>query len=386
MRGETSGLSLYPLTGKFQSTPLMRGETSQPTIYRQALGISIHSPHARGDISAHSIFLHHLISIHSPHARGDGPRKDMRIAFVYFNPLPSCEGRQGHRLRAVPRLHFNPLPSCEGRRLQLTRYTPHLMISIHSPHARGDRGVGRYDYRHFAISIHSPHARGDVFGVGAQVKIFEFQSTPLMRGETSLSSEVVIHTLFQSTPLMRGETCFDRYDVHPPRISIHSPHARGDLVIHILLLLLSYFNPLPSCEGRRYLSARRQPPSHFNPLPSCEGRLIPLTAKLAANEFQSTPLMRGETSWNNTKFADIKISIHSPHARGDMRDSTIHGRDSKFQSTPLMRGETKKATITHATLKFQSTPLMRGETLEVIDKIVLQIISIHSPHARGDAV
>ena len=39
----------------------------------------------------------------------------------------------------------------------------------------------------------------------------------------------------------------------------------------------------------------------------------------------------------------IRISIHSPHARGDLE--TVHKLTDtiKFQSTPLMRGETLKS-------------------------------------------
>ena len=57
------------------------------------ISISIHSPHARGDLFIYDLLAYHDISIHSPHARGD----------VIFLPT-------GHSNR----------------------------ISIHSPHARGD--------------------------------------------------------------------------------------------------------------------------------------------------------------------------------------------------------------------------------------------------------
>ena len=39
------------------------------------LAISIHSPHARGDRAAYERRIEQLISIHSPHARGDGRRE-----------------------------------------------------------------------------------------------------------------------------------------------------------------------------------------------------------------------------------------------------------------------------------------------------------------------
>ena len=72
MRGETVQRVLTGLKDIFQSTPLMRGETFVVIRTRDALAISIHSPHARGDQRMLSDgTLVHIISIHSPHARGD---------------------------------------------------------------------------------------------------------------------------------------------------------------------------------------------------------------------------------------------------------------------------------------------------------------------------
>ena len=148
-----------------------------------------------------------FISIHSPHARGD-------------------TGWLG--LRQEESVHFNPLPSCEGRP---SRYPEHWS------------GVG--------ISIHSPHARGD-------------ESWTL--GATARSS-------FQSTPLMRGETPDGDAQRRLHKISIHSPHARGDAQHAI----------------------RTGGNTDFNPLPSCEGRPFPQYSTVNFWQFQSTPLMRGET-------------------------------------------------------------------------------------------
>ena len=126
-------------------------------------------------------------------------------------------------------------------------------------------------------------------------------------------------SVFQSTPLMRGETRTCAFFSASPWISIHSPHARGDLFIRPTHLPRGYFNPLPSCEGRPY---------GLTPLaPTCI--------------FQSTPLMRGETRSSSSICLSVHyfnplpscegrqtmlkngpdgetISIHSPHARGDI--------------------------------------------------------------------
>ena len=127
---------------------------------------------------------------------------------------------------------------------------------------------------------------------------------------------------------------------HAQTISIHSPHAGGDADIVQLSVISSYFNPLPSCEGRHGLTgAEKAIAADFNPLPSCEGRLRRSADGDAGKSFQSTPLMRGETPRRRRRCRSQAISIHSPHARGD----------------------------TGSTLVMPSV-----------------LISIHSPHARGD--
>ena len=235
------------------------------------------------------------ISIHSPHARGDDNGTGTVNASNNFNPLPSCEGRPD----------------------MICVWHVSNAISIHSPHARGDEDNRAFDDV-CDISIHSPHARGDLrhgHGEGNEKnfnplpscegrrsgklmkeRIYAFQSTPLMRGETCRRSwrgwtkkrfqstplmrgetavlQIVCKSRpFQSTPLMRGETRGKTAALMASMISIHSPHARGDCFNHPTHLPRGYFNPLPSCEGRQEAEA----------------------IKRALVLFQSTPLMRGET-------------------------------------------------------------------------------------------
>ena len=147
-----------------------------------------------------------------------------------------------------------------------------------------------------------------------------FQSTPLMRGETRSSST---HTRtpwnFNPLPSCEGRLSNDSGGICSSFISIHSPHARGDI------------------SASRFTSRM----FHFNPLPSCEGRLFVASSIRALFSFQSTPLMRGETRVVRREILFMPISIHSPHARGDVQ--------------PTRR------------------------------LIIYQMISIHSPHARGDS-
>ena len=138
--------------------------------------------------------------------RGETRMVVCSVALVWhFNPLPSCEGRlcaachnkehpefqstplmrgetRTRTRRSLAHAHFNPLPSCEGRRSANCRHamtfrfqsTPLMRgetltedvnggtenISIHSPHARGDK-MDDGSWIKIPISIHSPHARGD---------------------------------------------------------------------------------------------------------------------------------------------------------------------------------------------------------------------------------
>ena len=80
--------------------------------------------------------------------------------------------------------NFNPLPSCEGRLANNLLRECAELISIHSPHARGDPSVTLFG-KPLCISIHSPHARGDLADFALQMAY---------------------------------------------HISIHSPHARGDAI------------------------------------------------------------------------------------------------------------------------------------------------------------
>ena len=162
MRGETT-----PIIGRkesllFQSTPLMRGETGRLFLSidgqgnfnplpscegrlkkitggDQIMHISIHSPHARGDIFVlGGECYQYRISIHSPHARGD------------------MQDYLADREQEIISIHS---PHARGDVIFLP--TGHSnRISIHSPHARGDNGIQGYG-RKINISIHSPHARGD---------------------------------------------------------------------------------------------------------------------------------------------------------------------------------------------------------------------------------
>ena len=234
----------------FQSTPLMRGETGWLVNPCFDSKISIHSPHARGDnkqLTNSGLFF---ISIHSPHARGDYDKCSYSRGELYFNPLPSCEGRHVCKMQECCKSKFQSTPLMRGETLPFWSTKLILMISIHSPHARGDDKT--FNLRKLAnISIHSPHARGDcriqIQGWGETISIHsphargDGQSaecapeqnisihSPHARGDSKAWITTARPKRFQSTPLMRGETIRSPCAPGDRIISIHSPHARGDI-------------------------------------------------------------------------------------------------------------------------------------------------------------
>ena len=127
----------------------------------------------------------------------------------------------------------------------------------------------------FHASIHFPLAREDV-----EAYVYSASSAAL-----------------QSTSLLRGKTC--------------------TLVCHFTMTIC--FNPLPSCEGRHYLSA----------VCGLKG------------ELQSTSLLRGKTRDHHTYFLREGASIHFPLAREDIYRLIYRVKEMLLQSTSLLRGKTR---------------------------------------------
>ena len=117
-----------------------------------------------------------------------------------------------------------------------------------------------------------------------------------MRGATFCNRPTVImDNRLQSTPHMRGATVMEIEFLVPVITSIHAPHAWGDSISVSAVTLSFYFNPRPTCVGRRHLSGNVQPAEDFNPRPTCVGRRL------------------YDGGWR----AEDATSIHAPHAWGD---------------------------------------------------------------------
>ena len=200
MRGATTTFLRSSITSRFNSRPSCEGRP-----VRRLLQVEV------------------MVSIHAPHARGDSAHGFSSPAYARFNSRPSCEGRhiiemaaktlkfqftplmrgatRRNTAQTVAGLRFNSRPSCEGR-----LFSQHLVfspnVSIHAPHARGDKTCKFFG--HIAGFNSRPS------GVGRQTRL---------RGGWS--------SMFQFTPLMRGATEL-KYLMASFGVSIHAPHARGD--------------------------------------------------------------------------------------------------------------------------------------------------------------
>ncbi len=249
----------------------MRGATRRDDAIPEAVGISIHAPHAGCD----------RLDRNRAQAQSD------------FNPRTPCGVRPSSAASRCPTLYFNPRTPCGVRLLESAlRITFSLFQSTHpmrgatvspslavvimefqSTHPmRGATPRDLIALRSSLISIHAPHAGCDLSSRLSAVPLPVFQSTHPMRGATCSELFESYTSVFQSTHPMRGATRASSMDTimssfqstHPMRgatvkvhelpdvgqISIHAPHAGCDFVRDFVTTYNIYFNPRTPCGVR----------------------------------------------------------------------------------------------------------------------------------------
>ena len=184
------------------------------------------------------------ISVCSPRTRGDTTKATTQKELAYFNPLPSCEGRLADLSRSHYCFRFQSTPLMRGE-TPSWRSSTALIPFQSTPLMRGETRACKATLCDTSFQS-TPLMRGETAASSAREVRGTFQSTPLMRGETKLYTGSGRGEEFQSTPLMRGETKNRVLTLDEIRISIHSPHARGDTIYRFRFLVSSYFNPLLS--------------------------------------------------------------------------------------------------------------------------------------------
>ena len=124
---------------KFQSTPLIRGETQSHIPDSGRDGISIHSPHTRGDRGCAGGMMELKISIHSPHTRGDPDHQTTGATRAISIHSPHTRGDRINLAGIQPHhRHFNPLPSYEGRPVKPSSTPQQPKVFQSTPLIRGE--------------------------------------------------------------------------------------------------------------------------------------------------------------------------------------------------------------------------------------------------------
>ena len=147
----------------------------------------------------------------------------------------------------------------------------------------------------------------------------------------------------------------------------------------------SNFNPLPSHEGRQRHSINFGRCSKISiHSPHTRGDFHRLVVAAIERISIHSPHTRGDATRKGGNFY-VKISIHSPHTRGDAGAQLFFAPLTDFNPLPSHEGRPWMVSSERPAILFQSTPLTRGETYLLPVPCLNASISIHSPHTRGDA-
>ena len=123
-------------------------------------------------------------------------------------------------------------------------------------------------------------------------------------------------------------------------ISIHSPHARGDVKDEFSNRFRHTFQSTPLMRGETpYAQITAYDSSDFNPLPSCEGRHGATTTTIMQDHFNPLPSCEGRRVTASPPSSTMDFNP-LPSCEGRHQSGCQRARLRSFQSTPLMRGET----------------------------------------------
>ena len=309
--------------------------------------------------------------------------KGILAVFVISILSPLTRGDQTNISRAKARSDFNPLPSHEGRRaISSTGSASQTFQS--TPLTRGETATRCS--RASALSNFNPlpsHEGRRKHAVKCHRQSRISIHSPHARGDACPRAPTDRRASFQSTPLMRGETAQNRGQAHAPGISIHSPHTRGDgeVVDMIKDLAISIHSPHTKGDGDAAAIRPRKRISIHSPHVRGDTRRERSVKRW--KNFNPLPSHEGRPAHAAPAAKHEEISIHSPHTRGDSDSYTIHSDHVLFQSTLLIRRETPVCKTGKGTTLFQSTPLIRGETL-VWDKLTSRPQFQSTPLMRGE--
>ena len=164
------------------------------------------------------------------------------------------------------------------------------------------------------------------------------QSTSLLRGKTIPTAEPTSRIMLQSTSLLRGKTSANQEIIYLIKRFNPLPSCEGRRFFWKGGRDGGSFNPLPSCEGRLFLSFSTLKLNCFNPLPSCEGRRSERLEATTRTRFNPLPSCEGRHERLRANRNDIYASIHFPLAREDTAETSSRWRGSCFNPLPSCEG------------------------------------------------
>ena len=146
---------------RFQSTPLIRGETGDPTKGVSPTRDFNPLPSYEGRQPQASFPSTDVSFQSTPLIRGETSLSPDRTSDASnFNPLPSYEGRPHGKTPRTAVFSFQSTPLIRGE--TMTSHASGERMQFQStPLIRGETGVQRFGTVKAWISIHSPHTRGD---------------------------------------------------------------------------------------------------------------------------------------------------------------------------------------------------------------------------------
>ena len=239
-------------------------------------------------------------------------------------------------------------------------------IPIRSRLVEGDTALVRI-FQHMVISIHSLLAEGDRYALWLRSVSKSFNPLPPRGGRLALQ----LVELGQKV----------RFNPLPPRGGrLRQPgHGRWP----------EQFQPTPSSRRETRTCFCAKSSVWFQPTPSSRRETVRLTDGSANDAFQPTPSSRRETPRQLDALIEMMVSTHSLLAEGDVLEAVSVAADGTFQPTPSSRRETvalhvqvygANAVSTHSLLaegdwsthtgrytrfRFQPTPSSRRETAQL---------------------
>ena len=212
--------------------------------------VSIHAPHAEGDLDILCLFVIGLVSIHAPHAEGDNATVELVQDFLVSIHAPHAEGDSSRTCNATKVSSFNPRPPCGGRRDADELAGIAADVSIHAPHAEGDPETAVRAFRHTGFNPRPPCGGRLEAICEIYIPAVTFQSTPPMRRATTNAAVLPREVRFQSTPPMRRATRQRQTMPISRQFQSTPPMRRATRTACAPVRPCSRFNPRPPCGGR----------------------------------------------------------------------------------------------------------------------------------------